>query len=64
MPESLSQQRISDQYTSLLHISGGSIASWDRREAGDHPAGRAIASADQTHAGTDRCVPPDFLSLV
>jgi len=41
MPESLSQQRISDQYTSLLHISGGSIASWDRREAGDHPAGVA-----------------------
>ena len=41
MPESLSQQRISDQYTSLLHISGGSIASWDRRDAGEHPAGVA-----------------------
>ena len=29
MPESLSQQRIADQYTSLLHVSGASIASWD-----------------------------------
>ena len=28
MPESLSQQRIADQYTSLLHVSGASIASW------------------------------------
>ena len=28
MSDSLSQQRIADQYTSLLHVSGGSIASW------------------------------------
>ena len=27
MPESLSQQRIADQYTSLLHVSGASIDS-------------------------------------
>ena len=30
MPESLSQSRISDQYTSLLHVSGASIASWPK----------------------------------
>ena len=28
MPESLAQHRIADQYTSLLHVSGGSIDSW------------------------------------
>ena len=32
MPESLSQQRIADQYTSVLHVSGASIASWDSRD--------------------------------
>jgi len=35
MPESLSQQRIADQYTSLLHVSGASIASWPSE--GNHP---------------------------
>jgi hypothetical protein len=30
MPESLSQSRIADQYTSLLHVSGASIASWPK----------------------------------
>ena len=33
MSESLSQQRIADQYTSLLHVSGASIASWPKTEA-------------------------------
>ena len=34
MPESLTQQRISDQYTSLLHVSGGDISSSDQRSIG------------------------------
>ena len=34
MPGSLSQQRIADQYTSLLHVSGASIASWDFTSVG------------------------------
>ena len=57
MPESLSQSRIADQYTSLLHVSGASIASWPKNttakvyDGAGNTTGISLSSESDTEGG-------------